>query len=178
MNICVFCSGQEVDGKYTKDATELGRLIGSKGHTLVWGGSNGGLMRAVADAVQNAGGKIVGVSVEFLREKARENADEMVVTKDLAERKELLLSRSDAIVVLPGGTGTLDEIGEVLERKKHRMYEKPVVVLNAANFYDGLRMQLQKMSEEGFLNGTVREYVFFAETPADAIASIEKNAQQ
>ena len=121
MNICVFCSGQEVDEKYEKAAEELGRLIGSRGHTLVWGGSNGGLMRTIADSVQKAGGKIVGISVEFLRAKARKGADEMIFANDLPERKRLLRERSDAIIVLPGGTGTLDEISEILELKKHEL---------------------------------------------------------
>ncbi|MBR7678896.1 LOG family protein, partial [Streptomyces daliensis] len=87
------------------------------GHSLVWGGSDVGLMKVVADGVQGAGGRLVGISVEFLAAKAREGADEMIITADLAERKALLLQRADAIVVMVGGTGTLDEATEILELK-------------------------------------------------------------
>jgi len=176
MNICVFCSGQEVDEKYREAAEELGKQMGSRGHTLIWGGSNGGLMRTVADAVQSAGGKIVGISVEFLREKAREKADEMVYAPDLPERKRLLRERSDAIVVLPGGTGTLDEITEVLELKKHGFYEKPIVFLNTDNFYEGLLIQLEKMESEDFLARPLKELALFAKTPREVIKRLEQSS--
>jgi uncharacterized protein (TIGR00730 family) len=98
-----------------------------------------------------AGGRLVGISVEFLRGVARTDADEMVIAKDLAERKALLLARSDAIVVLVGGLGTLDEATEILELRKHRLHDKPVVLLNTDGFYDGLLQQLRRMEAEGFL---------------------------
>ncbi|NED09861.1 TIGR00730 family Rossman fold protein, partial [Streptomyces sp. SID6648] len=85
------------------------------GHTLVWGGSDVGLMKVVADGVQETGGRLLGVSVDFLAAKAREGADEMVIAKDLAERKRLLLEKADAVVIMVGGTGTLDEATEILE---------------------------------------------------------------
>lgn len=176
MNICVFCSGQEVDGTYMKAAEELGSLIGSRGHTLIWGGSNGGLMKAVADAVQKSGGKIIGISVEFLREKARGDADEMIYASDLPSRKKLLRERSDTIVVLPGGTGTLDEISEVLELKKHDMYSKPVVILNTNNFYEGLKLQLERMKKEGFITGSLDKYAHFAETPHEVLKHLETHS--
>src|SRR3989338_122051 len=176
MNICVFCSGQEVDEKYREAAEELGKQMGSRGHTLIWGGSNGGLMRTVADAVQSAGGKIVGISVEFVRAKAREKADEMVYATDLPERKRLLRERSDAIVVLPGGTGTLDEITEVLELKKHGFYKKPIVFLNTDNFYEGLLIQLEKMESEDFLARPLKELALFAKTPREVIKRLEQSS--
>ncbi|CAM5310513.1 TIGR00730 family Rossman fold protein [Streptomyces tanashiensis] len=139
MNICVFLSAADLDERYTAPAREFAGLLGKAGHTLVWGGSDTGLMKVVADGVQEAGGRLVGVSVGFLAHKARENADEMVVAGDLAERKALLLAKSDAVVVMVGGTGTLDEATEILELKKHGKHAKPVVLLNTAGFYDGLK---------------------------------------
>lgn len=151
MKICVFLSAADLDEHYTRPARELAELLGKGGHTLVWGGSDTGLMKVVADGVRETGGRLVGISVTFLREWARQDADEMVFADDLAERKALLLARADAVVVMAGGLGTLDEVTEILELKKHGLHDKPVVLLNTAGFYDGLTLQLRRMEEEGFL---------------------------
>jgi uncharacterized protein (TIGR00730 family) len=170
MNICVFLSAADLDERYTKPAREFAELIGNGGHTLVWGGSDTGLMKVVADGVRETGGRLVGISVEFLREWARPDADEMVIAKDLAERKALLLGQSDAVVVMAGGLGTLDEATEILEQRKHRLHDKPVVLLNTAGFYDGLIIQLRRMEDEGFLPVAVADLVYFADEGADALA--------
>ncbi|MEV4947978.1 TIGR00730 family Rossman fold protein [Streptomyces sp. NPDC053755] len=175
MNICVFLSAADLDERYTAPAREFATLLGKAGHTLVWGGSDTGLMKVVADGVQEAGGRIVGVSVDFLAAKARPDADEMVFAKDLAERKALLLTRSDAIVVMVGGTGTLDEATEILELKKHALHSKPVVLLNTAGFYDGLKTQFRRMEEEGFLPLPLTDLVFFAEDGVEALAYLEES---
>jgi len=86
MNICVFLSAADLDDQYTRPAREFAKLLGKGGHTLVWGGSDVGLMKVVADGVQEAGGRLLGVSVGFLAAKARQGADEMVIARDLAER--------------------------------------------------------------------------------------------
>ncbi|MEV4808000.1 TIGR00730 family Rossman fold protein [Nonomuraea sp. NPDC049421] len=176
MNICVFCSAADLDDRYTVPAREFAGLIGKGGHTLVWGGSDSGLMKVVADGVQEAGGRLVGVSVEFLAHLARPGADEMVVTRDLAERKAQLLARADAFVIMVGGSGTLDEATEILELKKHGLHAKPVVLLNTAGFYDGLREQFQRMEAEGFLPVPLTELVFFAEEGVGALAYLEEQA--
>ncbi len=176
MDICVFLSAADLPERYTTPAREFAELIGKGGHTLVWGGSDVGLMKVVADGVRENGGRLVGVSVEFLQHKAHKDADEMIVTADLAERKAQLLARADAVVVMVGGTGTLDEATEILELKKHGLHSKPVVLLNAAGFYDGLKQQLQRMEEEGFLPLPLTELVFFAEDGAAALAYLEEAA--
>ncbi|GHF84229.1 TIGR00730 family Rossman fold protein [Streptomyces filamentosus] len=173
MNICVFLSAADLDERYTAPAREFAGLLGKAGHTLVWGGSDTGLMKVVADGVQEAGGRLVGVSVDFLAAKARPDADEMTITEDLAERKALLLAKSDAIVVMVGGTGTLDEATEILELKKHAKHTKPVVVLNTAGFYDGLRTQFQRMEDEGFLPRPLADLAFFAEDGRTALTYLE-----
>ncbi|MEU4091863.1 TIGR00730 family Rossman fold protein [Streptomyces sp. NPDC026673] len=176
MNICVFLSAADLEPRYTEPARQFAELIGKGGHTLVWGGSDVGLMKVMADGVQEHGGRLVGVSVEFLAAKARKGADEMVIAADLAERKAELLARADAVVVMVGGTGTLDEATEILELKKHGLHTKPVVLLNTAGFYDGLREQFRRMDEEGFLPLPLAELVFFAEDGASALAYLEENA--
>ncbi|MFF8287651.1 TIGR00730 family Rossman fold protein [Streptomyces sp. NPDC016309] len=176
MDICVFLSAADLDERYTVPAREFARLLGKGGHTLVWGGSDTGLMKVVADGVEEAGGRLVGVSVDFLAAKARQGADEMLFAKDLAERKAWMLARSDAVVIMVGGTGTLDEATEILELKKHGKHTKPVVLLNAAGFYDGLKEQFRRMETEGFLPLPLTELVFFAEDGAAALAYLEECA--
>jgi uncharacterized protein (TIGR00730 family) len=174
MNIGVFLSAADLGEQYTVPAKEFGRLIGEGGHSLVWGGSESGLMKVVADAVQASGGRLIGVSVKFLQDVARKDADEMVVARDLAHRKAELLLRSDAVVVMVGGTGTLDEATEILELKKHGMHTKPVVVLNSAGFYDGLEQQFRRMESEGFLPLPLADLVHFAEDGAAALGYLQE----
>ncbi|MFD7247174.1 LOG family protein [Streptomyces massasporeus] len=175
MNICVFLSAADLDDRYTRPAREFAKLLGKGGHTLVWGGSDVGLMKVVADGVQEAGGRLAGVSVQFLAAKARPGVDEMVIAQDLAERKKLLLERADAVVIMVGGTGTLDEATEILELKKHGHTDKPVVLLNTAGFYDGLKEQFRRMDAEGFLPRPLTDLVFFAEEPVGAMAYLEES---
>lgn len=179
MNILVFCSAQDVPEPYTKAAAEFATLLARGGQTLVWGGSDRGTMKVIADSAQNAGGKIIGVSMEFFKQKARENADEMIIAKDLGERKQLMLEHADAIVALAGGIGTLDEITEMLARKRHGDHDKPIVFLNTDDFYSGMKMQLDRMKEDGFLGNLGNDVVagqlaYFARTPKEAMRYIEE----
>ena len=150
-HILVFCSANDLEDKYTKPAKEFAKLLARASFHLIWGGSDRGLMKVIASTVQENGGKIVGISVQFLKAAVRENADEMIVAKDLRERKETMLKRCDAIVMMVGGIGTLDELTEMLELKKHKLHDKPIIILNTDNFYEGLKVQLQKMKDDGFL---------------------------
>lgn len=174
MNVCVFLSAADLDERYTRPARDFAELLGEGGHTLVWGGSDTGLMKVVADGVQETGGRLVGISVHFLRERARKDADEMVFADDLAQRKALLLARSDAIVVMAGGLGTLDEATDVLEQRKHGLHSKPVVLLNTAGFYGGLVLQLRRMEEEGFLPVSLEDLVFVTDDGTRAVAYLEE----
>lgn len=172
--IAVFCSANDLDKKYTDSAKEFAKLLAKNSYNLVWGGSDKGLMQIMASGVQAGGGKIVGVSMELLRASARKEADEMIIAKDLGERKAMMLKRSDAIVMLVGGIGTLDEITEILELKKHGIHSKPIIILNTENFYEGLKGQLQKMEDEGFLTKPLEEFVFFADSPQQVIYYLNK----
>lgn len=176
MNICVFLSAADLDDRYTRPAREFAQLLGKGGHTLVWGGSDVGLMKVVADGTHETGGRLVGVTVDFLATEVRPGTDEMVIARDLAERKALLLERADAFVIMVGGMGTLDEATEILELKKHGLHDKPVVLLNTAGFYDGLKAQLRRMEDEGFLPLPLTELVSFAEEPEGALACLETRA--
>ncbi len=176
MNILIYCSAQDVPEKYGRDASELAALIAKAGHTLVWGGSDYGTMKLIADAAQGAGGKIIGVTNELFAQKARKNADEMIVTKDLSERKAVMLEKADAIVVLAGGIGTLDEATDALAHKRIGSHAKHIIFLDTDGFYDGFRMQWQRMEAEGFFSRSKEtevlkegDLVIFAKTPEEVM---------
>lgn len=178
MRICVFLSAADLDERYTGPTRDFAERLGKGGHTLVWGGSDVGLMKVLADGVRDAGGRLVGVSVDFLSASVRAEADEMVVASDLAERKKLLLEKADAVVVLVGGTGTLDEATEILELKKHGHTTKPIVLLNTAGFYDGLKQQFQRMEAEGFLPLPLADLVRICDKPAEVFAYLESETPE
>jgi len=172
--IAVFCSSKELDEKYTEPAKEFARLIVEKGYHLVFGGSDTGLMKIVAGEVKKTGGKVVGISLKVFHHLAKKDADEMIVAEDLGHRKDLMLERSDAVAALVGGLGTLDELVHIAELKKQKHHNKPIIVLNTDNFYEGLKLQFEKMEEDGFNQFKMDDYVKFADTPEEAIDYINK----
>jgi uncharacterized protein (TIGR00730 family) len=172
MNVCFFCAASDLEPRYTEPARALARMVVEAGHTLVWGGSDRGLMREIASSAQEAGGKIIGISMESLKQTARVGADEMIIAKDLGERKALFMQRSDAIIALVGGTGTLDELTDIFELRRHGVHDKQIIVLNTDNFYAGLKAQYQRMLDDGFLDRLPRPFdqlISFADTPEEAM---------
>lgn len=170
--VAIMCSANPLSEEYMLPATEFASLLPENGYDLIWGSSDTGLMNAVANVVQQNGGKIIGVTMEALKHLARENADHMIIAKDLGERKATMLEMADAIAVLVGGIGTLDEVTDMLEHKKHGRHNKLIVVLNTNDFYGGFQSQLEKMQQEGFLTRPVSQMILFAKTPREAIELI------
>ena len=121
-NIAVFCSANDIEEKYTKPALEFARLMAINKYHLVWGGGNTGLMNAIASVAKVNGSNLIGVSVTMLEGNIHRDADEIIITKTLGERKATMLEKSDAIVALVGGIGTLDEITEIIELKKQKYF--------------------------------------------------------
>ena len=158
MNICVFLSSSDAVALEFVDLTrELGAAIGREGHTLVFGGNNTGLMCVLADAVKDNGGKVIGVVPRKLEELGRSyrRSDELVITRDLRDRKAVMDERSDAFVALPGGLGTLEEIIEVLNLKYLRYHQKPVVFINHRGFYEPLFAAFASFYAERFTKRAV-----------------------
>jgi hypothetical protein len=152
-NICVFCSSSDyINPKYLDLAREVGEYLAKNGHILVWGGGKVGMMGVVARAVHAHGGKMIGVIPDFLRDReiAYEQADELVITSDLFDRKKKMLERSDAYLILPGGFGTLDEWLEVLTLKQLRQHRAPIVVLNYEGFFDEVLAFFKRICDQGF----------------------------
>jgi len=173
MNICVFCSQYEVADTYTKAAEQLATLIAAHKHTLVFGGGDEGLMHVIADTAKRSGGRVIGVIREQIKAKAYKDADEMIVVKDAREMNRGLIERGDAIVVLVGGIGTLNELTDVLRMIKNGLLKKPVVVVNTNRFYEGLKQQLLEMESEGFIQADVVNSLHFADTPDEALEFLE-----
>ena len=128
-NVAVFLSASDLEEKYTKPAEQLGRLLAENNIGFVYGGSDKGLMKVMASSVQNAGGIVIGVTMELLKDSRKMDADEMIIAHDLPERKKIMNDRSDAVIVMVGGIGTLDEATELLELKKHAVHNKPIIFL-------------------------------------------------
>jgi uncharacterized protein (TIGR00730 family) len=174
--ICVFSSSSDaVAPHYHEAATHLGTLLAQRGLTLVYGGGKVGLMGTVARAVHANGGRVIGVIPSFLRQKevAYEEADELIVTKDLRERKAIMEERADGFVALPGGFGTLEEILEILTLKQLETHAKPIVFLNTECFFDPLLALFDRLYREQFTKADYRGHYHVAPLPADVFAHFE-----
>jgi uncharacterized protein (TIGR00730 family) len=171
-NICVYASSSDaVAPVYMAAAERLGMLIAQRGATLIFGAGRVGLMGAAARGAQSAGGRIVGVIPEKLVHKdiAFVEADELVVTQTMRERKGIMETRADAFIALPGGIGTLEELLEVLVLKQLRYHTKPIVLINTQGFYHGLIELLERQITEQFARPTLRVLYHVAATPEDAL---------
>ncbi|MBQ1547834.1 MAG: TIGR00730 family Rossman fold protein [Lachnospiraceae bacterium] len=165
MNIAVYLGSSEGnDPIYKNEIKKLGELIGSGGHTLVYGGSSMGLMGAVADAVLSSGGHVIGVEPGFFIETApqHEGIDELIETTTIAERREKMMELADLFIVFPGGIGTLDEMSEVFTMKTIGRLDKDIILYNLNNFYEFLIKMLDKMTESGFITAENRKKLFIA----------------
>jgi uncharacterized protein (TIGR00730 family) len=156
MNICVFCgSATGTNPVFSETAKELGSLIGSNGHSLIYGGGNIGLMGILADSVLEAKGKVIGVIPDFLfkREVAHTGVTELIVVNSMHERKQKMASMADAFIAMAGGWGTLDELAEILTWRQLQIIDKPIGILNTEGFFSPLLNMMEGMVKEGFLKG-------------------------
>jgi uncharacterized protein (TIGR00730 family) len=165
-SICVFCGarfGVHPDGR--KLAADLGELLAREKMTLVYGGGGVGLMGVLANAALKAGGKVVGVIPRFLlkREAGHPALSETVVVETMHERKLEMFERSDAIVVLPGGLGTLEEFFEVLSWRTLGLHTKPIVIVDSADYWEPLAALLRSCVEGGFADRSHLDVVAFIE---------------
>lgn len=151
---CVFCASSELVPKYYVDeARRLGERLADEGWGLVYGGGSTGLMGAVADAVLDRGGEVTGVIPRFMVEVEWQHKEvtDMRHTDDMSQRKQMMIRISDAIIVLPGSTGTMDELFEAVSDKKLGLHNKPIVLLNSDGFFDATMAQLHLMVEKKFM---------------------------
>jgi uncharacterized protein (TIGR00730 family) len=177
--ICVYCASSErIDSRYIELATQVGTELARRGHGLVSGGGSVSCMGAVARAVRAGGGHTTGVIPQALldMEVADGDADELVVTRDLRERKGQMDSRSDGFLALPGGLGTLDEIFEIWVSRTLGMHDKPLVVLDPDGVFAMMRAQVDDLVLRGFARPAVRDAIQWATEVGEAFDMLE--AQQ
>lgn len=156
MKIAVYCgSASGTEPEYMAVARELGDWIGRNGHALVYGGSNTGLMGAVADAVLAHNGKVIGVlpDVPLIHERRHPGLSEYYLMDTMSARKDRMIELSDAYIALPGGFGTLDEISDVLCLNRLQLIRKPSVLVNTRGFYEPVRQLILNMIDAGFVGG-------------------------
>ncbi|MFP6737705.1 MAG: TIGR00730 family Rossman fold protein [Planctomycetota bacterium] len=170
--ICVFCaSSNNASPRYLEVARKLGQLMVARDHTLVYGGGSVGLMGELAREVRGGGGRVVGVIPKRLstEEIAFEAAQELLVTADMAERKNIMIERAEAFICLPGAFGTLDEMLEIITLRQLDYHDKPIILVNTDGFYDALLGFFERLEEEQLIS---KECLELYEVVADVEAAL------
>ena len=167
MNITVYlASSTGNDPKFEAVVKKLGTWIGASGNTLVYGGSKTGLMGELAQSVLQAGGKVIGVEPQFfIDEKYQyEGLTQLIVTKDMAERKTKMIELGDAFIAFPGGVGTLEEVSEIMSKLSLGHLHALCIYYNLDGYYDDIKHFLQQMILKGFSSEEKQQGVYFAES--------------
>ena len=175
-NVCVFCaSSANIDERYLEAARELGRLLAQEGWRCVNGGGAVGLMGAVTDGALDAGGQVTGVIPKFMVDNGwcYDRLEDVIVTADMHQRKYMMSEMADAIIAMPGGVGTLEELLETLTWRQLGLVKVPVIILNTLGYFDQLIAMLGHAIDEGFMKPSHAQLWTVAETPAEAIAMLE-----
>ncbi|NVO21546.1 MAG: TIGR00730 family Rossman fold protein [Bacteroidetes bacterium] len=175
-SVCVFCGSSAGSRElYSQKARDLGRLLVEKGITLVYGGSNVGIMRVIADTMLEAGGKVIGVMPHTLieREVAHKGNTEFHVVETMADRKTLMGELSDAFIAMPGGIGTLDELFEAMSWNQLEIMVKPVALFNIDHYYDHLIAFLDHSVSQRFVKPEHRTNLIIEEQETELLQKIE-----
>ena len=172
-NICVFCaSSPSISKVYIDAAYELGKLIAGIGCSCICGAGRTGLMLAVTEGVFSRGGSVVGVIPQFMVDRKWHHSDlsEIIITDDMHERKQIMSERADAVIALPGGCGTFEELMEAITWKQLDIYHNPIVILNINGFYNPLFEMFDKAVNEGFMKPSNKDLWMVASSPEEAIS--------
>ena len=175
MRICVYCaSSNACDAVYHDVAYRLGTEIGKAGHTLVYGGSSVGSMGKAADGALDAGGQVIGILPRFMAdlEWGYPGLTELQLVEDMRERKHRLLADSDAVIAMPGGCGTLEELLEAITLKRLGLYFSPILLLNTQGFYTPFQKFMESVVDARFMNREHLDMWGMIDTPEEALAAI------
>lgn len=175
LSVCVYCAASDtIAPAYNHAADALGRALAAAGHTLVYGGGSVGLMGHVARGVHAGGGRVVGVIPQFMidKELAYKEADELIITDTMRQRKDRMESLSDAFIAAPGGFGTLEELIEIITGRKLLLHDKPLVLLNVEGFYQPLVALFDHFIAQKFGDPSHRNIWSVADTVDDAMAQL------
>ena len=178
MNITVYLGASfGANEQFKTDTEALGAYIGKRGHTLVYGGSKCGLMGSLAMSVMASGGQVIGVEPKFFvdGELQLDTIDRLIVTEDMQQRKAKMLELGDCFIAMPGGTGTLDEISEIMcEKSLDRLPGKPCVLYNFKGYYNPLKSLLGQMIDFGFSTKERQSGIIFADSLEEIYEIIEQ----
>ncbi len=177
-HLCIFCgSSKGNDPVYEETALELAKIIVDEDLTMVYGGGSIGIMGVLADKILSLNGKVIGVIPRFLYdlEVGHDNVTELIIVESMHERKQKMAEISDGFLALPGGFGTLEEMGEILTWIQLKLIRKPIGILNINGFYDQFLSMLDTMVESGFLKKNNRDILLSSKDPIEII-NIIKNA--
>jgi len=168
-------SSADVEPVFKDAAYRLGGLIASAGKTLVSGAGSTGLMAAVENGALDSGGKAIGIIPKFMVDNGwlHEGLTETIITPNMHDRKKRMAQMADAVIALPGGTGTFEELFEIITWKMLGLFVKPIVILNTDHYYDPLLKMLDRTSERGFMNPVFKRLWAVAETPQEALAMVD-----
>jgi hypothetical protein len=178
MTVCVFAaSSSRIDKKYAEAATELGSLFARSRINVIYGGGGIGLMGTLADAVLENGGSITGVIPSFMNNEGwgHPRVRDMIITSDMGERKRNMFARADAVVALPGGIGTLEELTEAITMKQLGLFKGPVIILNTMNFYNSFIDFLEHMVAGKFLRYEHKGMWEIAGTPKEVLIALSND---
>jgi uncharacterized protein (TIGR00730 family) len=178
MTICVFASSSSrINSEYATVASNLGLLLAKANIDVVYGGGGIGLMGKLADAVLENGGRITGVIPSFMKDEGWDHSavSEMIITSDMGERKKRMFALADAVVALPGGVGTLEELTEAMTLKQLGLYNGPIIILNTLNFYKSFIDFLEHMVSGNFLRYEHKGMWEIAETAEEVLVLLGKN---
>ena len=167
-SLAVFCGSKNGNNPvYVNHAKELGKLLAKKNITLIYGGGSTGIMGAVADAMMEGGGKVIGIITKKLVdwEHQHEGITDLSVVDDMHIRKQKMYDLCDAAVILPGGVGTLDEFFEMVTWNQLSIHDKEIYIINSDNFFDFLLKHIQQMEKQGFLYESVLERITVLDEP-------------
>ncbi|HOX75371.1 MAG TPA: TIGR00730 family Rossman fold protein [Bacteroidales bacterium] len=178
MTVCVFAaSSSRVDQEYCREAALLGSLLAGAGIDVVFGGGGIGLMNDLADAVIENGGRITGVIPAFMQAEGwgHNGVTETIVTRDMSERKKKMFEMSDAVIALPGGVGTLEELTEAITLKQLSLFHGQILILNTRGFYDSLIDFIDRMVDSNFLRKEHKGIWKVVNTPDEIMEALKNN---
>ncbi|MFA3917761.1 LOG family protein [Ruegeria hyattellae] len=176
-SVCVYCGSRSgAMPAYTQAARSFGTMLAHEGWRLVYGAGDVGLMGEVARAAQTAGGDTFGVIPEHLvrREVGKSDLTTYVVTETMHERKKVMIMNAEAVVVLPGGPGSLDELFEALTWRQLGLHDKPILVMNVEGYWDMLRVLVERTIDQGFADPSLGAFMTWVSSPEEAIAALRQ----
>jgi uncharacterized protein (TIGR00730 family) len=180
MRICVYCaSSAKIDEIYFEATERLAKILVNSGVQVIYGGGGHGLMGKLADTVLAQGGQIKGIMPQFMNEVewAHKKVTDFEFTNTMHERKAKFLENIDALIALPGGTGTLEELLEAITLKRLGQFTKPIIILNTNGYYDPLILMLERCVEEKFLRPIHAEMWTFVHQPEEVMSAINQSME-